>query len=162
MLKRLRRAFGGASDIRTGTKIVLNCEKLEHRIALLEEGVLEEYNVERTADEKIVGSIFKGKVKNIEPGLKAMFVDIGIDKNAFLHFWDAIPAALDSGMEEITRKGRSKKSKKKKKTKKAANAPDTPLNDLSTRTIARSLFTLGAFILVTHTLNTAMTLLTFI
>jgi ribonuclease G len=113
MLKRLRRAFSGSSDFRTGTKIVLNCEKLEHRIALLEDGVLEEYNVERTGDEKVVGSVFKGKVKNIEPGLKAMFVDIGIEKNAFLHFWDAIPAALDGGMEEITRKSRSRKSRKK-------------------------------------------------
>ena len=36
-------------------------------------------------------------------GLKAMFVDIGFEKNAFLHFWDAIPAALDSGIEEIDR-----------------------------------------------------------
>ena len=113
MLKRLRRVFGGASDIRKGTKIVVNCEKLEHRIALLEDGVLEEYNVERTGDDMIVGSIFKGKVKNIEPGLKAMFVDIGIDKNAFLHFWDAIPAALDGSLEEITRKGKSRKRQKK-------------------------------------------------
>ncbi len=40
-------------------------------------------------------------------GLKAMFVDIGFEKNAFLHFWDAIPAALDSGIEEIDRPGRS-------------------------------------------------------
>src|SRR5689334_7940939 len=37
-------------------------------------------------------------------GLKAMFVDIGFEKNAFLHFWDAIPAALDSGIEEIDRR----------------------------------------------------------
>ena len=37
-------------------------------------------------------------------GLKAMFVDIGFEKNAFLHFWDAIPAALDSGVEEIDRR----------------------------------------------------------
>jgi ribonuclease G len=51
-------------------------------------------------------------VKNIEQGLKAMFVDIGLDKNAFLHFWDAIPAALDGGLEEIERRG-SKKTQKK-------------------------------------------------
>ena len=40
-------------------------------------------------------------------GLKAMFVDIGFEKNAFLHFWDAIPAALDSGIEEIERPDRT-------------------------------------------------------
>ena len=55
-------------------------------------GVLEEYNVERVSDRNIVGGIFKGKrASNIEPGLKAMFVDIGYEKNAFLHFWDALP-----------------------------------------------------------------------
>ena len=53
----------------------------------------------------IVGSIYKGIVRNIEPGLNAMFVDIGLEKNAFLHFWDAIPEALDSGLEEIQRGG---------------------------------------------------------
>jgi ribonuclease G len=50
---------------------------------------------------------------NIEQGLKAMFVDIGLEKNAFLHFWDAIPAALDSGLEEIQREGRPKAQQKK-------------------------------------------------
>jgi ribonuclease G len=42
-----------------------------------------------------------------------MFVDIGLDKNAFLHFWDAIPAALDGGLEEIRREGRPQKKQKK-------------------------------------------------
>ena len=72
--------------------------------------MLEEYTVEREGDQNIVGSIFKGRVKNIEHGLKAMFVDIGFDKNAFLHFWDAIPAALDAGLEEIQREGSKKKT----------------------------------------------------
>ena len=75
---------------------VLSVEKLERRVALLENGRLEEYSVERSDSRNIVGSVYKGKVKNIEMGLKAMFVDIGFEKNAFLHFWDAIPAALDS------------------------------------------------------------------
>ncbi len=97
-----------------GTKIIINCEKLERRVALLEEGRLEEYSIERTTNRNIVGSVFKGRVKNIEHGLKAMFVDIGSDKNAFLHFWDALPAALDSGIEQIRRTdGETKKSAKK-------------------------------------------------
>ena len=79
-------------------------EKLERRVALLENGRLEEYSVERNSSRNIVGSVYKGKVKNIEIGLKAMFVDIGFEKNAFLHFWDAIPAALDSGIEEPLRR----------------------------------------------------------
>ena len=102
MFARLRKLFG-SKKLNEGIKIVVNCEKLETRVALLENGSLEEYTVERKNDESIVGSIYKGVVRNIEPGLNAMFVDIGLEKNAFLHFWDAIPEALDSGLEEIQR-----------------------------------------------------------
>ncbi len=102
MLDKVRKILGFTSR-KTGNKLVLSVEKLESRVALLENGRLEEYSVERSASRNIVGSVYKGRVKNIEMGLKAMFVDIGLDKNAFLHFWDAIPAALDSGIEEIDR-----------------------------------------------------------
>ncbi|MDB9925392.1 ribonuclease E/G, partial [bacterium] len=114
MIKQLKTALGlGNPDPNKGRTIIINSERLERRVALLEDGILEEYNVEREGDDNIVGGIFKGRVKNIEPGLKAMFVDIGLDKNAFLHFWDAIPAALDGGLEEIRRDGRPKKKPKK-------------------------------------------------
>ncbi len=111
MFKKIKEFITGKKDVASGTRIVINCEKLENRVAVMENGVLEEYNIQRVGTNSIVGSIFKGKVRNIEQGLKAMFVDIGMDKNAFLHFWDAIPAALDSGLEEINRGG-SKKRKK--------------------------------------------------
>src|SRR5438876_765384 len=100
MIDKVRKILG-LSSRKTGNKLILSVEKLESRVALLENGRLEEYSVERKSSRNIVGSIYKGKVKNIEMGLKAMFVDIGFEKNAFLHFWDAIPAALDSGIEEI-------------------------------------------------------------
>lgn len=110
MTERVKRMIGLAPR-QTGNKIIINCEKLEKRVALLENGVLEEYTIERPSDRNIVGSIFKGRVKNIEHGLKAMFVDIGYEKNAFLHFWDALPAALDSGIEEVERKDRKQTKK---------------------------------------------------
>jgi ribonuclease G len=94
-------------------ELVVSCEKLEKRVALLEDGKLEEYSIERDSERNIVGGIFKGKVRNIEHGLKAMFVDIGFEKNAFLHFWDAIPAALDSGIEAVQRAGGGNSPKKK-------------------------------------------------
>src|SRR5947208_3353077 len=103
MIDKVKKILGLASR-KTGNKLILSVEKLECRVALLEGGRLEEYSVERKSSRNIVGSIYKGKVKNIEMGLKAMFVDIGFEKNAFLHFWDAIPAALDSGIEEIDRR----------------------------------------------------------
>ncbi|MDP3849243.1 MAG: Rne/Rng family ribonuclease [Luteolibacter sp.] len=113
MIQHIKRLLGiGKPDPLRGNTIIVNVEKLERRVALLEDGVLEEYTVEREGDQNIVGGIFKGRVKNIEGGLKAMFVDIGLDKNAFLHFWDAIPAALDAGLEEIQREGKKKQQKK--------------------------------------------------
>jgi len=110
MIDKVKRMLGLRRE--TGYKIIINSERLERRVALLENGQLEEYSIERTTERNIVGSIFKGRVKNIEHGLKAMFVDIGFEKNAFLHFWDAIPAALDSGIEEVERK-RGKSAPKK-------------------------------------------------
>jgi ribonuclease G len=88
---------------RTHKEVVINAESLEIRVAVLEEGKLEEFNIERTSDERLVGSIFKGKVRNLEDGLKAAFVDIGFEKNAFLHYWDIVPANFDSGVEIVER-----------------------------------------------------------
>src|SRR3979490_323401 len=111
MLDKVKKILG-LSSRQTGNKLIVSVEKLERRVALLENGRLEEYSVERESTRNIVGSVYKGPVKNIEMGLKAMFVDIGFEKNAFLHFWDAIPAALDSGIEEIDRRG-SKRPRKR-------------------------------------------------
>ncbi len=110
-VQRLKEFFTGRRDFRTGTRIAINCEALENRVAVLESGQLEDYTIERVGQQSIVGSIYKGRIKNIEQGLKAMFVDIGQDKNAFLHFWDAIPAAIESGFEEVQR-GKGQKKKK--------------------------------------------------
>jgi ribonuclease G len=111
MIEQVKRILG-LSRRKTGNKLIISVEKLERRVALLEDGQLEEYSVERDSSRNIAGSVYKGRVKNIEPGLKAMFVDIGLEKNAFLHFWDAIPAALDSGVEEIERGDRKHPKKR--------------------------------------------------
>ena len=89
-------------------EVVINAETLETRVAVLEEGKLEEFNIERTTEERLVGSIFKGKVRNLEDGLKAAFVDIGFEKNAFLHYWDIVPNQFDSGVEIVEREGRKR------------------------------------------------------
>ncbi len=104
--------FLGLRPKSNGVKLIVNSEKLERRVALLENNKLEEYNTERDTDRNIVGGIYKGVVRNIEVGIKAMFVDIGLDKNAFLQFWDAIPATLDNGVEAVVRKNAGKKMKK--------------------------------------------------
>ncbi len=61
----------------------------ETRVALLEEGELMEISVERSESGHLVGNIYKGRVKNVLPGMQAAFVDIGRDKNAFLYMGDA-------------------------------------------------------------------------
>jgi ribonuclease G len=88
---------------RTHKEVIINAESLEIRVAVLEEGRLEEFNIERTSDERLVGSSFKGQVRKLEDGLKAAFVDIGFEKNAFLHYWDIVPANFDSGVEIVER-----------------------------------------------------------
>src|SRR5215469_8765612 len=65
-------------------EVIINAETLETRVAVSEDGKLEEFNIERTTEERLVGSIFKGKVRNLQDDLKAAFVDIGFEKNAFL------------------------------------------------------------------------------
>ncbi len=82
-------------------ELIINAEPLEKRVALLVDGVLEKYEIERETDNRMVGGIYKGRIKNLDPGLKAAFVDIGYTKNAFLHYWDMLPAAADSSVEVV-------------------------------------------------------------
>ena len=93
-------------------ELVINVEPLEKRVALLEDGVMQKFETERPGDESMVGAIFKGKIQNLDPGLKAAFVDIGQPKNAFLHYWDIFPSATSDNSYEIVRENRSKEQKK--------------------------------------------------
>ncbi|MGL6073284.1 MAG: Rne/Rng family ribonuclease [Fimbriiglobus sp.] len=63
----------------------------ECRIAIIEDGVLEELYVERANQESYIGNIYKGRIVNIEPGIQAAFVDFGIGRNGFLHASDVDP-----------------------------------------------------------------------
>ena len=74
-------------------EIIINVEKLETRVAVLENGRLEEFMVEHPEEERLVGSVFKGRVQNLQNDLQAAFIDIGLEKNAFLHYWDLTPDA---------------------------------------------------------------------
>jgi ribonuclease G len=82
-------------------ELIINSEPLEKRVALLVDGTLEKFEIERDSDNRMVGGIYKGRIKNLDPGLKAAFVDIGYSKNAFLHYWDMLPAAADSSIEIV-------------------------------------------------------------
>jgi ribonuclease G len=79
----------------------VNVSNRETRIALLEDGQLMEYRVER--EERVVGSIFKGIVQNVLPGMDAAFVDIGLERNAFLYVADIIPEESDNSPASLKR-----------------------------------------------------------
>jgi ribonuclease G len=67
-----------------GKDIIVNVSNIETRIAMLEDGALAEFYIERAEQTSLVGHIYKAKVLNLIAGLKAAFVNIGIDKNGFL------------------------------------------------------------------------------
>ena len=71
-------------------KIIIGASADETRMGLVENGKLMEYLVERTAEQHLVGSIFKGRVCNVVRGIQAAFVDIGLEQNAFLYLGDAM------------------------------------------------------------------------
>ena len=97
----------------THKEIIVNAEALENRVAVMEHGLLEEFTIERTTEKRIVASVFKGKIKNLEPGLKAAFVDIGFEKNAFLHYWDIIPESLADRVDLVEAPGAHRPPQKK-------------------------------------------------
>ena len=76
---------------KTCKQMILNCEKLERRFAMLNGGRLEEYQIERDDSGPKVGNIYLGRIINLEPSLQAAFIDIGAEKNAFLHYHEMLP-----------------------------------------------------------------------
>ena len=86
------------------TEILISSDPWENRVAILEDHVLAELYIER--EEKVIGSIYKGKVQNVLPGMGASFVDIGLGRNAFLYVDDINKTPLNIGDVEITQ-GRS-------------------------------------------------------
>src|SRR5437764_3764996 len=90
--RRPRRASSAPTRFSDGpavVEIIVNVSNRETRIAMLENSELMEYRVER--EERVVGSIFKGIVQNVLPGMDAAFVDIGLERNAFLYVADILP-----------------------------------------------------------------------
>ncbi|NIA08700.1 MAG: ribonuclease E, partial [Nitrospiraceae bacterium] len=74
------------------SQIVINVEEPEEcRIALLENGRLEAFDIETLAHTQTRGNLYKGCLLNIEPSLQAAFVDIGLPKNAYLSLDDIHP-----------------------------------------------------------------------
>ncbi len=82
-------------------EILLNVTPSETRVAVVENGVLQEMHVERSSNRGIVGNIYRGKVIRVLPGMQAAFVDIGLEKAAFLHAQDIVDAEGESPPEDV-------------------------------------------------------------
>src|SRR4051812_17303132 len=70
--------------------LVINAAGRETRVALVENGHIAEFYLERKKDKGIVGNIYKGRVVRVLPGMQAAFVDIGEEKAAFLYVGDVV------------------------------------------------------------------------
>ena len=85
----------------TREMLVNVAEREECRVAVVENGKLEELYVERASAGTHVGNIYKGRVVNIEAGIQAAFIDIGIEKNGFLHISDLHPRYFPGGKNSV-------------------------------------------------------------
>lgn len=80
--------------------IFINVTPFEKRIALCEDGRLSEIVVDKPDNQRIVGNIYKGRVVSVLPGMQAAFVDIGLEKAAFIHAADVAPLDRDGGPDD--------------------------------------------------------------
>ena len=83
-------------------EILINVTPHETRVAVVENGMLQELHIERGGTRGVVGNIYKGKVQRIMPGMQAAFVDIGLDRAAFLHAGDIAGSWLESKVVDET------------------------------------------------------------
>ena len=84
------------------TELLINVTPSESRVALIENGVLQEIQLERIGNLGIVGNIYLGKISRVLPGMQAAFVDIGLEKAAFLHASDIVnSASIVEGVDDV-------------------------------------------------------------
>src|SRR6185295_7181543 len=82
-------------------QIIINSTPQEARVALVEGSALLEIFIERAHAKGVAGNIYKGRVTRVLPGMQAAFVDIGLEKAAFLHASDYFPGVVHHADEEI-------------------------------------------------------------
>lgn len=75
--------------------LIETLDSREQRVAIVEDSTLVEYSIERVGTRYYVGAIYKGRVANVVPGIQAAFIDVGLEKNAFLHMDDLEISAAD-------------------------------------------------------------------
>lgn len=82
-------------------EILINVTPRETRVALVENGMLQELHIERATRRGVVGNVYKGRVQRVMPGMQAAFVDIGLDRAAFLHASDILRDPQESADQQV-------------------------------------------------------------
>ena len=77
-------------------EILINVTPRETRVAHVENGMLQEVFIERAKRRGLVGNVYKGKIQRVMPGMQAAFVDIGLERTAFLHASDILRGSLEA------------------------------------------------------------------
>jgi ribonuclease G len=82
-------------------EILINVTPSEVRAVLLENGVLQEVYIERAARRGLISNIYKGRISRVLPGMQAAFIDLGLDRTAFLHASDIVPPGVAAKGEDV-------------------------------------------------------------
>ncbi len=82
-----------------GRQILVNASPYETRVATLEDGEIKQLHIEREEDRNVVGNIYKGVVKRVLPGMQAAFLELGLERTAFLYVDDIIEDPLGADVE---------------------------------------------------------------
>ena len=96
-------------------EILITLDANEKQVAILEEGRLEEFYIERSGEPRMFGNVYKGRVKSVVPGIGAAFVDLGAKKDGFLYVTDALKSPLDLETEYGESPGESREASNRSK-----------------------------------------------
>jgi ribonuclease G len=97
-----------------GQEILINVTPQETRVAILEQGIVQELHIERSSSLGIVGNIYRGTVVRVLPGMQSAFIEIGLQRAAFLHVADIMECHIEDGdikiekpIQEVLHEGQS-------------------------------------------------------
>ena len=91
-------------------EILINFTPQETRVAVMQQGVVQELHIERTTSRGLVGNVYLGRISRILPGMQSAFVDVGLERTAFLHvadIWQARETAVERPIEKMLAEGQS-------------------------------------------------------
>ena len=112
------------------SSLVINVDVGETRVGLIQDGILGELYVERKRDRSPVGNVYLGKVTRVLPGMQAAFIDVGLDRAAFLHVEDLKPAPSDDDDKGGDDGNGNKGGKRRSGGRRKRASRSTPIRDL--------------------------------